>query len=328
MTASGLRLRSVLALLGKIVVSTGLLALLAAEIDLADAIDRLGRVSGPILTAVLALLLAHTVLSASRWQGVVRAIGTAITFRHAFGLTFIGAFFSQVLPSSVGGDIVRIYLAHRRGMPASAAIIGVALERALTLLGLVIMVLAALPRFLAVVEPSTVRPVVVVTALLAVGAVAGLGLLMNLHRAPAALRDTKVVRALGTIAAGARSLFLSPRRLAGPLAWTLLAHVNLVLCVYLLALGLELPVRLIDCLALVPLALLATALPISIAGWGVREASMVSLLALVGVPGEGAFALSVIFGLLSTVAALPGGLIWLASGARRDDIAWPESPPR
>lgn len=326
MTASRLRLRPVLALLGKIAVSAALLALLVHEIDLADAIDRFSRVSAVVLAAVLALLLAHTVLSASRWQGVIRAIGAAMTFRDVFGLTFIGAFFSQVLPSTIGGDVVRVYLAHRRGMPASAAIIGVVLERVLTLLGLVVVVVAALPWFLAVVEPAVGRPILIVAVLLALGAVVGLGLLTNLHRVPAALSHLRAVRGLEAIAAGARSLFLSRTRLAGPLAWTLLAHLNLVLCVYLLAKGLGLPLRPIDGLTLVPLALLATSLPISIAGWGVREAVMVSALALVGVPGEGAFALSVIFGLLSTVAALPGGLIWLASGARRDDIAWPEPP--
>jgi hypothetical protein len=56
---------------------------------------------------------------------------------------------------------------------------------------------------------------------------------------------------------------------------------------------------------------LAAALPISIGGWGLREASFVSLLGVLGVDREAALLLSVEFGLLSMLVSLPGGLIWL-----------------
>ena len=60
----------------------------------------------------------------------------------------------------------------------------------------------------------------------------------------------------------------------------------------------------------------AVALPISAAGWGVREASLVTLLGLVGVDRSAALLLSVEFGLLTTLLSLPGGLIWLALRGR------------
>ena len=57
-----------------------------------------------------------------------------------------------------------------------------------------------------------------------------------------------------------------------------------------------------------------TLVPISIAGWGIREGAMIFGFALVGVAEADALALSVATGLCQIVAGIPGGLIWLARG--------------
>src|ERR1700757_2077051 len=54
-------------------------------------------------------------------------------------------------------------------------------------------------------------------------------------------------------------------------------------------------------------------LPISLAGWGVREAVLVVALAPFGVPAEAALATSVLLGLCLIASSLPGGLIWLGN---------------
>jgi len=59
------------------------------------------------------------------------------------------------------------------------------------------------------------------------------------------------------------------------------------------------------------LVILVTTLPISIAGWGVREGAMVTAFALVGVPREGALVLSLMLGILGIVMMIPGGVLWL-----------------
>ncbi len=69
-----------------------------------------------------------------------------------------------------------------------------------------------------------------------------------------------------------------------------------------------------------PLVVLLTMLPISIAGWSVREAAMVAAFAYVGVDAPGALALSVAFGLVQVAIGLPGGLLWFKSGV-------PATPP-
>jgi uncharacterized membrane protein YbhN (UPF0104 family) len=66
---------------------------------------------------------------------------------------------------------------------------------------------------------------------------------------------------------------------------------------------------------IVPPVILIQLLPISLGGWGVREAVLVVALASFGVPAEAALATSVLLGLCFIVISLPGGLIWFADGA-------------
>ena len=75
----------------------------------------------------------------------------------------------------------------------------------------------------------------------------------------------------------------------------------------------------LDCLVLIPPVVLVSTIPISIAGWGVREAAMITLLALVGVAEADAFVLSVLFGLLTFGLGLPGGIVWIIGGYKVDD---------
>ena len=88
----------------------------------------------------------------------------------------------------------------------------------------------------------------------------------------------------------------------------------------MLALALGINITLLDCLVLVPPVMLVTTLPISIAGWGVREGAMVAAFGFVGVPAQESLLLSLLFGVLGIVVALPGGLIWLAGGGKRAEV--------
>jgi glycosyltransferase 2 family protein len=64
-------------------------------------------------------------------------------------------------------------------------------------------------------------------------------------------------------------------------------------------------------MAVMSMVTLVTVLPISLAGWGVREVSVVALLGMLGVDQAPALLLSVEFGLLGLLMTLPGGLLWL-----------------
>jgi uncharacterized membrane protein YbhN (UPF0104 family) len=70
-------------------------------------------------------------------------------------------------------------------------------------------------------------------------------------------------------------------------------------------------------LFLMPPVLLVATVPISIAGWGVRETSMVVAFGYAGLAPSDGLALSILYGLLSFAVGALGGAVWIASGLRR-----------
>ena len=100
-------------------------------------------------------------------------------------------------------------------------------------------------------------------------------------------------------------------------------HLLSALTVFVVARGIGVEVSLGQMAVLVPPVILVATLPISVAGWGVREGAMVTALGFVGVVPADAFAVSVIFGLALIVVALPGGALWLIGLRRRTRPAPP-----
>jgi hypothetical protein len=109
------------------------------------------------------------------------------------------------------------------------------------------------------------------------------------------------------------------------LAVTIFGHINLALLIWVLALGLQAKVTVVDCLVLVPPVVLVATLPISIAGWGAREVAMVTLFGFIGVPAAQSTVMSVLFGLSGILISLPGGLFWLFAKNRKQMPAEPLS---
>jgi len=119
------------------------------------------------------------------------------------------------------------------------------------------------------------------------------------------------LRLLHVLGEATRTVFLRPAVAVPALLLAVIAQTLMALAAYLVAVSLDLGLSLVDCLLLMQLVALITALPISLGGWGVRETAMIALFALVGVPANATLVLSVEFGLLAMAAALPGGILWL-----------------
>src|SRR5262249_41090228 len=88
---------------------------------------------------------------------------------------------------------------------------------------------------------------------------------------------------------------------------------NMTVIVSAFLLGRELSplMGLYACFAILPLVSLLTFIPISIAGWGVREALMMSAFALIDVPAADALAVSIKLGLANLALGLVGGIVWI-----------------
>jgi glycosyltransferase 2 family protein len=308
--------RTLLAL--KIVVTVALLGAVLAAADL-PALGRLLRAVSPaFFSLAVAALLLQTLVLAVRLHAIVAAIGRPIGAGAAIELSFVGALFNQALPSAIGGDAIRAWRLRADGRPWRSAVNAVLLDR-----GGGVLVLAVLAAFAVVVEPSGVfAPLRLVLWAVVVAGLMGLAAIAAADRLPLLPRAARRLLTSSGLPPAARTVFAT--RVA-PLAGTLSAasHLLAALAAYWLAaaLGVELAFGTFVTAALC--MLLATMVPLSYAGWGIREAGAVWLLARAGVPTETALAISVLFGAALFVASLPGLTFWFAPIADRETPAPP-----
>jgi uncharacterized membrane protein YbhN (UPF0104 family) len=293
--------------------SAGLIWFAFRKIDLAEAWSQARTIDPSMLALALGLGVTQVLLGAVRWWMVLRALRAAFTIMQAFPVFYVGVCFSIVTP--VVGDAVRMWKARRSGLSLKTSVNSVMLERLFTVLALVLLVTAMEPLLIARIPDI---PGTWVFPLLSLAGVAGIAFISQLDRLPASLHRWRLVRGLVHLAGDTRTLIRRVPYGAGTLAIGVLGHANLALVVYVLALGLNIKVSLIDCLILFPPVILALTLPISIAGFGLRENIMIVAFGWVGVSPAAAAVLGLAFGVTSIVTALPGGLFWLLSGDHPD----------
>jgi glycosyltransferase 2 family protein len=135
-----MRLRRLAGILLKIAVTCALFAWLSRSIDGSALWRSLSALSPGAIALALALIVAQSLLLGWRWHRIIRWLDGRLAPALAIRWTFVGLFFNQALPSSVGGDAVRIWLLHRYGARQGLPFASVAIERltGVTLLALMI----------------------------------------------------------------------------------------------------------------------------------------------------------------------------------------------
>ena len=240
-------------------------------------------------------------------ESLLHSTGAKAHLLQVSRLYYTSVFFNTCLPGAIGGDIVRVWIARKKLGSLTQVFNSVVLDRVAALAGLVVLVLAALP----FIDERLNLDLLIIIPLLAVCIVAGVFILVYLDRLPLRWQNLAPVRLAISLAEAARRAFFNLSTLILVMAAAVAAPLAACFCVYLLARSLEVPLSIVHAILLVPPALLLGALPISIGGWGVREAVLVGLLGLVGITSEAALVISVQLGVLTTCVTLPGGVIWL-----------------
>jgi len=257
------------------------------------------------IATLLGLILA--IFAGLRWHCLIVAMGHKLGCIPALQITLIGTFFNQLLPSAMGGDLARIPYIHRAGLPLLQAVNSVVLDRVLALVSLELLVLLCLPASFSVVPELFAKWTLFSIA--AVG-LAGTAILLSIDYLPGLKSRHSVLDQLLVLSRLLRAALFGRQAIA-IIGYGLTVHLTRILAVYTIAIGMMLDVTFYQSLILVPPAMLVTALPISVGGWGVREGAFVFAFGLIGIDPEKAFALSAVFGLTTMAAALVGGIFWI-----------------
>ena len=295
-------------------VTAGLLALLARNIDLRRTAEFLGETSLWLFLGACGVMVLQALLAVARWRLVMRHQRLQFSFGALLRYFWLGLFFNQVLPSSVGGDAARAYCLVREGCGIGSASVAVLLDRMCGMAGLVLLVLLNLPLSFQYITDGPTRWGVLVVAGGAAGAIV---IVLVLDRLTSRFRHWRIARGMTALSRDARGLFFSDGPGIRLILLSIGVHLISVGAMAVLAMAAKFDVHWLAFVIVVPLASLLMTVPVSVAGWGVREGVMVVGLGYAGMAAEQAVALSILYGLLLLVVALPGGFVWLLDGRHK-----------
>lgn len=272
--------------------------------------------------AALAITFGGFLLSAWRWQRVLAVFDVDVPLRTLLSHYLAGQFVGNVLPSTIGGDVLRVSRASKTTGSSDIAFASVAIERLtgfvalplLTLLGILIR-----PSLLDVQHAwiSVAIAGAAVIALIAILFVAGHPELAGRFE-----KHENWMRFVGAVHVGVSRLHREPKRAFGVLVAAVLYQASVVVAVWCAvhALGVSVPDAAV--LAFIPAVAMAQVLPLSLGGLGIREGLLVLLLHPLGVPTGKAIGVGLLWYGMTLLVSLLGAPAF-AVGHRRgaDDDA-------
>jgi uncharacterized membrane protein YbhN (UPF0104 family) len=306
----------------RIVLSAAMLAVLlwrVPDFEASELMPDWRPASAVWLTLAILLTVASIALSAVRWQQVLHALDLPTPLKPLLSIYFAGQFVANVLPTTIGGDVVRVARLQRRNKEPAKTVASVVLER---LTGWLVLPVMSLIGF--IINRGLLPDNGAKTAALVINtfALCGLVLVLWLASHPKALgrlaEQKNWLGFLGSVHLGVVYLRKHPDDAAKVLLAGVVFQFTLVLAAFCAArvIGID-EAGLTAMLAFIPVVLMVQVLPIGISGLGLRETSLLLFLSPLGVPHEQAIALGLALYLLNLVASLLGAPAF-ALGGRKD----------
>ena len=309
----------------KVLVSAALLFLALGKANFSDLASRVDVASLGWIGLAIAVTFLQIFVGVLRWRIVSAECGAPLATRQAMRFNVIGTFFNQTLPSSIGGDAVRLWLVARGGAGWRAATYSIFVDRAIGLIALAIVIVASLPWSYNLIGDPYGRSALLLVDLAALAGGAGF-LVLGVLPWPWLKRwwGTHHIHACAVIAN--RIIF---SRQSGPTiaVLSLLVHVLAVVIAWCVVQSIAAPVAFGQIFQLIPPVMLITMLPISIAGWGVREATMGLAFGYAGLMTNEGINISLLYGAVSFIVGAFGGLVWIFSAEKAAQGAAPIGVP-
>ncbi|CAN5732970.1 lysylphosphatidylglycerol synthase transmembrane domain-containing protein [soil metagenome] len=273
------------------------------------------------LVGAVVLTLLGFVLSALRWQQVLAALGLRSRTRRLLSHYLAGQFVANVLPTTIGGDVLRVTRLARDNGESQPSFASVVLER---LTGWLVLPVLTLVGFL--VNPGLTHLGAATQVALGIAGATLVALVLIV----VVVADERLGGRLaakqgwqrfgGAVHLGLAHLRHHPSAAAGILAVGFLYQLVLVLAALAAAhaVGME-QVGPTALLAFFPAVAIAQVLPLSISGVGIREGAFVLFLTPLGVPAEQAIALGLLLYLLNVLVSLLGAPAFAIGGRRLTD---------
>ena len=302
----------------KVVVTAALTAYVLWQAGIGDALATLRATEWRFVALAMCFAVLAMVLNVKRWQMMLEGQGGSISVLSLIRLYLIGMFFNNVLPSRIGGDIVRAYGASLLATSKTRSVAAVLMDRLVGAISVLILGVLAL-----MVRPSMIpwqigEMLVVALALALVALVALLyraswfsGVKARLLQiADVSIFGLRFRSRLESALEAVRSYSRSPGLIARALTISMLANGLSIVNLYLYSQAVDAGVSLIEVAVVAPAVLAVGLLPLSINGIGTVELTFVLLFGAMGVEAPVALAVAILRRLVLLLLSLVGGLLY------------------
>lgn len=302
-------------LLIKIVIAGGLILWITQGVDLRGVLALIAQANVPLLVLAFSLFFVGYLITAFRWRTLIRAQGGDAPIPYLVQSFMVAVFFNNFLPSTIGGDVVRMYDAWRLGNSRSNAVAVVVVDRFLGVSVLLLFALVALT--IDSVVAQNLPKVEVWAGLAILGFAAACGMILTAPvswlRERAARTKGIALRLLDFLAKLLES-FQTYREARGAIGkafgLSILLQLNVVIHFTLVAMALGINVPTEAMFLVIPIAVFVMMIPISINAIGVRETVFIVLLSAYGVSDVAALALAWTAYGFSLAQGILGGILF------------------
>lgn len=297
----------------KIAISVLILGVLFHQIHFDELLPYFEKISVTGFVLAIAVQFSASLLVAWRWYLIMCTLEFRVPLSFYVKSYLKGLVFNQVLPTTIGGDAYRMIETAQLGYGKKDAVLGILVDRVYGFAGLVILSLISLPFAYSLLPTNVFYIIFTINIIFIVGLI----VLLWLQRISIPFLRTvfDVVRDLSlrvVQSVGSKNSFLIKTIL-------MITPNFLTICVFfILARTLGVNGNLSDFLVIVPSILVLTIIPISLAGWGVREGAMVFLGGLIGIARPEAFAISLLYGFILILNSMPGLYFYLSHIKRKN----------
>jgi hypothetical protein len=311
----------------RVLLTVVLLGWLLTKVDLASVGAILAQTRPVWLTLAIVANLVALLLAVWRWRVLLAGMGVPQRFGNLLRIVLVGTFFSMFLPSSVGGDIMKMVLIAPDARRREAAVSSVLMDR---VVGMAVTILVGLLAvlFLPSVwgDTTIIGTLVVATGLFCLGVAALFS--RTLFNLLGRLTPGFIWRRVGDKLLKAHQSIVDlrgrPDVLLGSATISGLRQVAICGSVFCAGQAFGIAASPVAYFAIIPITLAITVLPVAINGLGLQDNALILLLGTVGVSSAEALSLSIFIHAMRNLTGLVGGLVF-AAGRRRTPKPAPES---
>ncbi|HNP35105.1 MAG TPA: lysylphosphatidylglycerol synthase transmembrane domain-containing protein [Woeseiaceae bacterium] len=305
------------------IISIALIVLVFVNLDT----DELGRylknVSFAAILALVAIDLALRILSAFRWQVLYRSTNPSSAFAEIVRITFVSSFLGQAMPGVIGVEALRIYSLAKSKTDFPGAFASVIADRMFGLMSLGLVILLGM-----LIGPGELRELMLIPVLLTLALLAAIIVAVawpvSRHFLESAFPSAFILKIrtwIDKVYHCFDAYRARPRLIVWSLVLSVLFQLGRVALFYAAALLIGESPDFVYFLAIVPVVMFASLMPISISGLGVREASLVLLFTQFHVMGSApSFTVALLVFVSGLLSTLPGGWFYARQRQQVDEL--------